>query len=134
MSNQKTCGCECECDEIATTTDEGVSLCAECADYLTTDGGEVICSRDPRTERTASGLRLSPPPMPPEDPAGKWSCYWSTALDDSHVVSRHATREDAAQAVAAQDWPRPGDTTAYLCGYEVRELVDGRWVTEDDES
>jgi hypothetical protein len=124
------CECHCGCDAPSTTTDEGTALCDACSDYVIVEG-EVYCWRDPRTERTAGGLRLKPPPPPPTDPAGEWACYWSTACDDSHVVSRHATREDAAQAVAAQDWPPPGDTTAYLCGYEVRVLLDGQWVPED---
>ena len=41
------CACACGCVEVATTTDDtGVHVCAECADYYTTDGGDVVCSRE----------------------------------------------------------------------------------------
>ena len=39
----------------------------------------------------------------------------------------------AEQAVAAKDWPGPGDSTHYLCGYVVRELVEGEWVCPEEE-
>lgn len=39
------CECECECCEAATTIDNGVELCAGCADYYVTNDGDTVCSR-----------------------------------------------------------------------------------------
>jgi hypothetical protein len=98
----------------------------------------VHCSRCEGVEYVPDGwgnsvLRLSPPQPPVPDPEGEWACYWDTVGDDAHVVSRHATRRQAERAVAAHDWPPPGDTTQYLCGFVVRVLVDGRWVVPEEE-
>lgn len=74
-----------------------------------------------------------------EDPSGEWSCYWSTVGDGSHVEARYATAEQAQAAAAiANDKfhaanPSGGGVTL-LCGYEVRQLVDGEWVASDDEA
>lgn len=67
-----------------------------------------------------------------EDEEGAYGVYWATVGDDSHVVKRYDTR-DAAIAVADQfsrslSANHPGQL---LCGYEVRELVDGEWVRLD---
>ena len=133
--------CTCssyKCDELAThyDSDAGDRVCAECRDYTCDENGEVYCSRCPETEYVLDGgrtyLRLSPPEMPKEDPDGAWACYWETSCDDAHVVSRHSSIEEAEQAVEAHDWPPPGDHTVYLCGYGIRELVDGEWVRVDD--
>jgi hypothetical protein len=132
------CTCSsCGCDEFATHYDsEAGRVCAECAEIVCDENGEVYCSRCPETEYAQDGsrsyLRLAPPDMPEEDPRGEWACYWGTVGDDAHVVSRHSSREEAEQAVDAHDWPPPGDHTAYLCGYEVRELVDDEWERVDD--
>ena len=133
------CTCSsCGCDELAThyDSDAGDRVCAECRDYTCDENGEVYCSRCPETEYVLDGgrtyLRLSPPEMPKEDPDGAWACYWETSCDDAHVVSRHSSIEEAEQAVEAHDWPPPGDHTVYLCGYGIRELVDGEWVRVDD--
>jgi hypothetical protein len=133
------CSCSsCGCDELVTHYDHdaGDRVCEECADYVCDDDGEVYCSRCPETEYAQDGsrsyLRLAPPDMPEEDPHGEWACYWETAGDDAHVVSRHSSREDAEQAVEAHDWPPPGDHTVYLCGYGIRELVDDEWERVDD--
>lgn len=41
------CECSCGCSEHATTTDDsGIPVCAACADYYTTDNGDVVCSRE----------------------------------------------------------------------------------------
>lgn len=48
-------------------------------------------------------------------------------------VTRRTTRELAEQAIAAHDWPPPGDHTQYLCGYSLRVLEDGQWVVPDRE-
>jgi len=139
--------CECYacggCTEPAVTTDQGVPVCAECADYVVDDDGEVHCARcddvEIITESCGAGdqcrtyVRLAPPAMPEPDPDGEWACYWDTVGDGAHVVSRHPTRESAAQAVAAHDWPPPGDHTSYLCGYGVRRIVDGEWVIDEKE-
>ena len=138
-----TCGCGCGCGEAATTSDGGVALCEACAEYVVTESGEVICSRDPRTEevteccgaggQTRSFWRLRPPVAPATTPDGEWACYWAMVGDGSRVVSRHATEAEAEQAVAAQDWPAPGDHTSYLCEFEVRQWdgARGRWVAPD---
>lgn len=132
------CGCDaCGCDELATTTDEGIPVCAECAVTASSDTGEVVCLRCPDTEIVHDGghsyLRISPPPMPEEDPEGEFALYWDTVGDDSGVVARFATREEAEQAAAAKDWPGPTDHTRYLCGYTVRVLVDGEWANPSEE-
>ena len=135
-----TCQCTCcGCDEAAVTTDDGgVEVCEKCAEYTTDDDGCVVCSKDDRTETVTescgagnqqrSYVRLKPPEMPESDATGEYCLYWATCGDDNHVVSRYATRDEAEQAVAAKDWPRPGDNTNYLCGYEARQLVDGQWL------
>ena len=134
------CQCDgCGCDEPAVTTDDGgVAVCGACQDYTCDADGCVVCSRDPRTETVVEScgagnqmrryVRLKPPEMPESDADGDYCLYWATCGDDNHVVSRYATREEAEQAVAAQDWPPPGDNTSYLCGYEVRQMVDGVWM------
>ena len=132
------CECGCGCGEDATTSDGGVALCAACAEYaVDPESGEVVCSRDPRAEeiteccgaggQTRSYWRLRPPAAPAVAPDGEWACYWHTVGDGSRVVSRHATKAEAEQAVAARDWPAPGDHNRYLCGYEVRQWDGERW-------
>jgi hypothetical protein len=140
-----TCECSgCGCDEPATMTDDAdVPVCDECSDYALDDAGEVHCSREDDVEivtescgagdQTRSYARMRPPEMPETDPDGEWALYWDTVGDDAHVVDRYATREDAETAVLAKDWPRPGDHTAYLCGYEARQLVDGAWLPLGEE-
>jgi hypothetical protein len=133
------CSCTaCGCADLATTVDDADSLvCAACADYVVNSDGEILCSRCEGVEHVTDGtrtqLRLRPPERPPEDSEGIWACYWDTVGDDAHVVSRHATRAEAEQAVAAHDWPPPWDHTTYWCGYTVRVLVEGRWCVPQDE-
>ena len=139
------CQCTgCGCSEPATCTDDsGIPVCAECQEYTTDDDGSVVCSRDERVEivtescgagnQTRSYARLKPPEMPEEDQEGLYALYWETVCDDAHVCKRFATREDAEQAVAAKDWPRPGDNTQYLCGYSIRKLIDGEWQMVPEE-
>lgn len=68
-----------------------------------------------------------------EDEDGEWAVYWDTALDDSGPRRRYLSA-DAAAAVAVA-WnadlaaAHPG---GLLCGFEVRRMVDGRWVRVDD--
>ena len=133
------CECGCGCGEAATTSDGGVYLCGACAEYVVDPtSGEVTCSRDPRAEeivescgaggQTRSYWRLTPPAAPAVAPDGEWACFWTTIGPGSRVISRHETEADAAQAVAARDWPAPGDHTRYLCRYEVRRRDGERWV------
>ena len=139
------CECTCGCDEPATRTDDaGMPVCGACSDYATDDDGEVVCSRSGRTEQvteccgaggqTRSWTRVLPPRSPRADPAGEWACYWETAGDDAHVVSRHSTQAEAEQACDSHDWPPPGDHTDYLCGYSVRQLREGEWVMCEQDS
>lgn len=136
---QALCECECGCRDVATQTDDGgAPVCEECADYVTDGDDEVVCSRSDRTEYVADGaggvvLRLIPPPEPAVDPNGEWACYWATVGDDDGPAGRYATRQEAAQAVDAKDWPHPDDHTQYLCGWEVRHLVDSVWVLPDED-
>ena len=95
--------------------------------------GEVHCSQCDDTEVVSDSwgrsiTRIKPPEEPETDPEGEYACYWDTCGTDAHVVARYSTRAKAEQAVAAKDWPGPRDSTNYLCGYVVRELVDGEWV------
>ncbi len=137
--------CECNaCDNPATGTDDGGNpVCDECREYAVDEDGDAHCATHSDdveivTEscgaggQTRSYARLRPPGMPGEDPTGSWAVYWESG-DDSHVVSRHTTQAEAEQAVAAHDWPPPGDHTRYLCGYGVRHLIAGEWLTEDEE-
>jgi hypothetical protein len=71
--------------------------------------------------------------MPATDADGEYCLYWETVGNESHVVARFASKDDAAQAVAAKDWPAPGDHTNYLCGYTVRQLIDGDWMPISEE-
>lgn len=139
--------CAClSCDDCGEPADRidgdcGEPVCDACADYTLGGNGDVICSRHPDAEVVSEScgaagqmrtyVRLRAPAMPEPDPDGEWCVYWDTVGDDPGVIARYATRADAEQAVAAHDWPPPGDHTAYLCGYKVRTLVDGEWVAAD---
>ena len=95
----------------------------------------------------AFGLSDVPPAVPEPEKAsgfcaesskGKYAVYWETVGDDERVVARYSDLE-AAEAVCAQRnrefrarYPS-SSTTAYLCGYGVRELVDDEWVSVDTE-
>lgn len=139
--------CGCDCANAAVTTDDGgVPVCEACSVYTIDDDGHVICSQSERGDeleeiteccgaggQTRTYTRLRPPTMPQEDEDGEWACYWETVGDDSHVVSRHSTRELAEQAIAAHDWPPPGDHTQYLCGYALRVLDGDQWIVPDEE-
>ena len=143
------CECTaCGCSEPATCTDDGgVAVCGACSDYTIDGDGEVHCSQCDDTEVVSDSwgrsiTRIKPPEDPETDPEGEYACYWDTCgneahvvarWNEAHVVARYSTRETAEQAVAAKDWPGPGDSTNYLCGYVVRELVDGNWVRPEEE-
>lgn len=143
--------CECSsgaCREPATRIDEGgTPVCDACADYVIDVQGDIHCASCDSDDveqvvescgagdQTRSYYRMRPPAMPESDPDGEWCVWWETAGSDSHVVERYATRAAAEQAVAAHDWPRPGDHTQYLCGYTVRRLAaDGEtWTYAEEE-
>lgn len=140
------CQCVEGCTEPAVVVDDGDNLvCDGCEEYACDDDGQPVCAHccadqvEFVAESCGAGgqirsyARMRPPEQPEQDPDGAWACYWETVGDDAHVVSRHATREDAEQAVRALDWPPPGDHTRYLCGYEVRRLEGDRWVAPDDD-
>lgn len=62
-------------------------------------------------------------------PRGEWSCYWDTALDDAGPRGRYETQEQAAAAVdLANKELVAANPGSLLCGFEVRRLVDGKWV------
>jgi len=66
---------------------------------------------------------------------GEWCVYWSTSLEDSGPRERYDS-EDAARAaveIANADLHAAHPGGNLLCGFEVRELVDGEWVRSDDE-
>jgi hypothetical protein len=64
-----------------------------------------------------------------KDRNGEWCVYWTTALDDSGPCDRYSTREAAeAGAVLADKKLRQYHPGHLLCGYEVRCLVDSKWI------
>lgn len=69
------------------------------------------------------------------DPTGAWCVWWSTVGDDSHCVERYPTLAAASAAAARADARlhanHPGGHL--LCGHEVRCMVDGEWVSTDDD-
>lgn len=68
-----------------------------------------------------------------ENANGEWACYWS-CLKESRAESRYAT-EDAAKAavsLAKHQLERKYPGNNLLCGYQVRQLVDGEWVQNGD--
>lgn len=69
---------------------------------------------------------------------GEWCVWWSTVLDgESRVDARYATKEqaDAACEIAneALHAANPGGNLLCGCGYEVRTLLQGRWIRVEDE-
>ena len=67
------------------------------------------------------------------DDEGEWCVWWCSLDDDERVVARYATREAAeAAAQIAQDGLASHQRGRLLCGYEVRALVEGEWVSVDD--
>lgn len=70
-----------------------------------------------------------------EDVDGEWCVYWETVGDDPHVVSRHPSREAAEAAAKLADRAlRQTHRGHLLCGYSVRELIDGQWIAVEVES
>lgn len=72
-----------------------------------------------------------------EDPDGEYCVYWDTVLEDARPLKRYSTLEDA---IAVRDQldrefrqSNPsGGTTTYLCGYGVRQLIDGDWCAIEE--
>lgn len=72
------------------------------------------------------------PPTP--DPRGGWCCYWSTVGSESGPRGRYTTEDDAQTAVEianeALHAANPGGQL--LCGFEVRQFVDGEWISQEE--
>ncbi len=72
------------------------------------------------------------------DDEGEFALYWETVGDDAGPRARYATIE-AATAVCEQrnrefTAAHPcGGGSSLLCGFGVRQLVDGKWIQCDDE-
>jgi len=45
LTSDIACGCSCPCTAEATTRDQGIPVCAECAEYMMSPLGEAICAR-----------------------------------------------------------------------------------------
>jgi hypothetical protein len=73
------------------------------------------------------------------DPDGEHCVYWETVGDDAGPRARYTTR-DAAEAVCAQlnrefrARHPSGGGTSYLCGFSTRRLVEGKWVTGEEDA
>jgi hypothetical protein len=102
-----------------------------------TNGGDQLPERLSEI-LTELGLDDECPDVPePDDPedeietdvGGEWCVYWETVGDDDHVVERYASEADAEKVCAAKDRALRGANPGnLLCGYSVRQLVDGEWV------
>jgi len=69
------------------------------------------------------------------DTDGSWCVYWETALDDAGPRARYATRAqaEAAASLANDGLSKHNPGGNLLCGFEVRELVDGTWTLPEAE-
>ena len=103
-------------EELATVFAE--EFAAECDDGDGTENAEEYLARKTR-ERAGE-----------PSATGEYCMYWETSLDDSGPSERYETAEQAeAAANLANDGLRaanPGGNL--LCGFAVRQLVDGEWV------
>jgi hypothetical protein len=60
---------------------------------------------------------------------GDWCVYWETVLEDAGPRERYATAEQAEAAAALlNDELHRHNPGQLLCGFGVRELVDGDWI------
>ena len=61
---------------------------------------------------------------------GEYCVYWDTSLDDSGPRERYETAEqaEAAANLANDDLRASNPGGNLLCGFGVRQLVDGEWV------
>lgn len=69
------------------------------------------------------------------DPNGTWCVYWRSAIkEDEGPRERYATKEQAEAAVkiASRDLKERNAGGNLLCGFYVRQLVEGEWVQDDD--
>lgn len=66
---------------------------------------------------------------------GEWCVYWETVGDDGHAEERYET-EGQAQAACeiANTALRARHPGHLLCGYEVRQLVGGEWVSPESDA
>jgi hypothetical protein len=106
-----------------------------------TDGGDILPER---IESLLSELELEdeiPSILEPdetegiaEDPEGEWCVYWASACrEDESPRGRYASSEDAGKIAEVSNRDLCTSTRGVLlCGYEVRQLVDGEWVRVDD--
>lgn len=71
-----------------------------------------------------------------EDKNGEYAVYWDTVSDGAGVVARYSDLS-AAQEVCEQHErefrSRNPQNGGYLCGYEVRQLVNGEWTKIEQE-
>lgn len=72
------------------------------------------------------------------DPTGSYCVYWETVGDDAGPWTRYATYEEAAAVCGQRNREfaaanPSGSGTTYLCGWSVRELVDGQWRAVEEE-
>lgn len=110
-----------EADDTAYDTREAAEAAAEAfaAEHDEGDGEEDAEGYLRARDEAAAGE---------PDPTGEWCVYWATALDDAGPRERYETAEQARAAtrIANKDLRarHPGNL---LCGYEVRQLVDGEW-------
>jgi hypothetical protein len=67
------------------------------------------------------------------DDDGEWCVYWYTALDDEGPRERYSSRAAAeAAAELANKRLHAANPGRLLCGYGVRRLVDGKWVSAEE--
>lgn len=119
-----------DCDDTAYETEEAAREAAEefASENHEADEGEDAEKYLARQLEETAG-------EPCDD--GEFCVYWTTALDDAHVVARYETSEQAAAAAEIKNKGlhenNPGQL---LCGYEVRQLVadDGhmKWVAVEE--
>lgn len=103
---------------------------ATAADAYASDRDEGSCGEDAAGYlRRMTELRAGEP-----DADGEWCVYWSTALDDPGPRERYETREQAeAAAEIANEDLRQTHRGHLLCGCDVRQLVDGEWISLEEE-
>jgi len=112
-----------ECDDTSYATEEAAAAAAEefATDSNEADEGENAEDYLLRRLEEAAGE---------PEPEGEWCVYWETALDDAGPRERYATQEqaDAAAQLANESLHAANPGGDLLCGFEVRQLVDGEWA------
>jgi len=122
---------------VRTRDDAGGSDDADDTAYADRDAAETAAEefaaeRDESDgyEDAESYMRTRTEAAAEPDPAGVWCVYWETALDDAGPRERYATEAQATAAtkIANHDLSAANPGGNLLCGFEVRELVDGVWT------